>query len=398
MKVLYDHQAFQMQYFGGVSKCFCELISHLPSGIDAHISIVQSDNSHLWESGLVPHLQHVTMDHKQWNARYPGRLSDILYLAANKFLPLPTADSLNRRATRHALQMQDFDVFHPTYFKPDFLKHLGRKPFVVTVHDMMPELFPQYYGSNYSDLSWKKTLVHKADAIVAVSQNTKQDLIRILGVDEKKVHVIYHGGPEVCSQPSCAENSSSMQIDGLSICSSSRYFLYVGQRIFYKNFDRLLQSFGQAKDTASLRDVKLVCTGNAFTSDEQQLITRYGLSDRVLHCHPTDQQMQALYRGALAFVYPSAYEGFGMPILEAYANGCPCVLHRASCFPEVAADAAYYFTFDDGADELSALLQHVAELPEAERQAMIDRGYARLQHFSWQSSAEQLVKVYESVI
>lgn len=393
MKVLYDHQAFQMQYFGGVSKCFCELIKHLPSYVDARISIVQSDNSHLWESGLVPQLQHVTMDHKQWNARYPGRLSDILYLAVNKFLPLPTADSMNRRATRQALHKQDFDVFHPTYFKPDFLKYVGKRPFVITVHDMMPELFPQYYGSNYSDLAWKRTLVKKADAIVAVSQNTKQDLIRILGVEEKKVHVIYHGGPE---NRDIEENTSSAVFSSPQI--EGRYFLYVGQRIFYKNFDRLLQSFCLVKDTASLQDVRLVCTGNGFTYEELQLISRLGLSDRVIHYRPTDQQMQGLYRDALAFVYPSAYEGFGMPILEAYANGCPCVLNRASCFPEVASDAAYYFTFDDGVEALSSVLLQIADLPERERQAMIDRGYARLKHFSWRSSAEQLVKVYESVI
>ena len=103
MKILYDHQAFQMQYFGGVSKCFCELISHLPDGVQAQISIAQSNNVHLRESGLVEGLGYVTMDHRMWNEKHPGRLMDILYLAASKYLDLPTADSQNRRMTNWLL-------------------------------------------------------------------------------------------------------------------------------------------------------------------------------------------------------------------------------------------------------------------------------------------------------
>ena len=136
MRVLYDHQAFQMQYFGGVTKCFCELIGHLPAEVEPHISIVESNNVHLRASGLVPGLRPVSIDHKQWVARHPSQLMDLLYLAANKLLPLPTADSRNRRATYAALRRQDFDVFHPTFFKPEFLGPLGRKPFVLTIHDM----------------------------------------------------------------------------------------------------------------------------------------------------------------------------------------------------------------------------------------------------------------------
>lgn len=386
MKILYDHQAFQMQYFGGVSKCFCELISRLPEGVEAEISIAQSNNQHLRESRLVKDLQPVTMDHKQWSKMHPGKLMEALYLAANKFLPLNTADSLNRRATKSALLKQDFDVFHPTYFKPEFLRYLGTKPFVLTVHDMMPELYPQFYGQNCSDVVWKRHLVGKAAAIVAVSENTKKDLVRILNVPEEKVSVIYHGGPE---QTAPIESPRLVQ---------ERYFLYVGQRIFYKNFPQMLEAFSQVKNQPQMQGVKLVCTGAPFTTDEQALIERLSLEPCVMHLHPTDEEMQVLYRDALAFVYPSDYEGFGMPILEAFANGCPVLLNHASCFPEVAGDAALYFRLKEGLSELSECLTQIASWTEEQRSEWVEKGRARLQLFSWQKAAEQLTKVYQSVL
>lgn len=375
-----------MQYFGGVSKCFCELIANLPEGVEAQISIVQSDNQHLWESGLVEGLLHVTIDHKQWNKRFPGKLMDVLYLAANKYLPLPTADSQNRRITNWNLSRGDFDLFHPTYFKPEFLRYLGKKPFVLTVHDMMPELYPEYYGTNYPDLAWKRQLVKRANAIVAVSENTKADLVRILGVPEEKITVIYHGGPVV---------NTASEAPRLV---ASRYLLYVGQRIFYKNFVPLLDAFQKAQQREEMADVKLVFTGAPFTAEEQQLLAERSLLDHVLQLHPTDAQMQTLYRDALAFVYPSAYEGFGMPILEAFANGCPVLLNRASCFPEVGGDAARYFSFEQGTDQLTGLLIDVATDNADTRAAWAAKGAERLQQFSWKKSAQQLANLYQSLI
>jgi len=386
MRVLYDHQAFQMQYFGGVSKCFCELIKHLPQEVDATISIVQSDNVHLWESQLVRGLKHVLMDHHKWNCEHPGRFMDLLYLVANKYLPLNTADSQNRRITNKTLQEQHFDIFHPTYFKPEFLNYLGRKPFVLTVHDMMPELYPQQFGSGLHDIEWKRLLVKKASAIVAVSENTKKDLIDILNVPEHKISVIYHGGPRINGQKK------------MSRIIKDKYILYVGQRNFYKNYDQMLRAFCAVKDLQPFFGVKMVCTGAPFTEAEQRMINELGLRERVIFMHPSDAEIQILYRDAMAFVYPSEYEGFGMPILEAFANGCPCVLNDASCFPEVAKEAAVYFSLTQNGASLSDALLQVAIWNDAEREAMVQKGYDRLSHFSWEKSANQLYQVYKTVI
>lgn len=385
MRVLYDHQAFQMQYFGGVSKCFCELIGHMPAEVEPHISIVESNNVHLRESGLVPGLKPVSIDHKQWGRRHPGRLMDILYLAANKLLPLPTADSRNRRATYAALRAQEFDVFHPTFFKPEFLSLLGTKPFVLTIHDMTPELFPQYFGAD-PQVRWKRQLVDRAAAVVTVSECTKRDVIRLLGVPEEKISVIYHGGPQRIQA-----RSTERVIFG-------PYFFYVGQRFGYKNFGAMLRAFAVWADRNPDLQHRLVCTGASLTSAEKQLIHTLGLECRVIHLHASDQEMQILYQWADAFVYPSDYEGFGMPILEAYANGCPVLLNRASCFPEVAGDAAIYFDSHDVEGSFAAALQRVVEWSAAERQELVARGYERLEMFSWQKAALQLADVYKKVI
>ena len=380
MKVLYDHQTFQMQYFGGVSKSFCELISHLPEEIKVEICIVQSNNVHLRESGLVPDLKSVSMDHKIWNKKHPGKLMDVLYLAANRLLPLNTADSLNRRATFNALKNQDFDVFHPTYYKPEVLKFVGKKPLVMTIHDMMPELFPQYYSQKGIDVAGKRLMAEKAAHIVAVSQNTKEDAMRILGLPEEKITVIHHGGPKM------SEASGSPLVDG-------RYFLYVGQRTLYKRFIELLECFSSVAFRNDMLDVRLVCTGSPITLEEQQIISSLKLSDRIIHIRPSDSDMANLYANALAFVYPSAYEGFGMPILEAFAAGCPCLLNNASCFPEVAGDAAVYFK-----DNLDLKLVEVASWNQETRKNWQEKGYDCLSRYSWKKSAEKLAEVYKKVI
>lgn len=174
MKVLYDHQAFTMQYFGGVSKCFCELISHFPNGVETEISIVQSDNVHLKQSGLCGKLHPVDIDSYKFREQYNFRGAYRLYCAVNKLFPsLPTAENINKLKSIELLKSREYDIFHPTFFDSYFLPYLDGKPFVLTIHDMMPEIFLQYFGKNDMQIKGKKKLVDKASAIIAVSKQTK---------------------------------------------------------------------------------------------------------------------------------------------------------------------------------------------------------------------------------
>lgn len=384
MKVLYDYQAFTMQYFGGVSKSFCELISHFPEDVSVEIGVVQSNNIHLVQSGLCPMLKAVRFDYKTFLPHFHFKGKGRLYLWFNRLFPsFPSVEHLNKRKSIELLQSGSFDVFHPTFFDDYFLPYLNGKPFVLTIHDMMPELFPQYFSRKDLQIVGKRKLVERADAIITVSEHTKQDLVEILRVPENKINVVYHGSPvyETYTQNALIDKP---------------YFLYMGTRDKYKNFYQLIVDFGEF--SKKYEKALLVCTGSEFTLQEKEMFRKYNIVDKVIHYPATDENVKNLYANAIAFVYPSLYEGFGMPILEAFAYGCPVLLNNKSCFPEIAGNAGIFFLSDNGGSDLVEKLEIAFSWSDEERKSIIQLGYEKLKFYSWQKSAKQLKDLYESII
>ena len=381
MKVLFDHQAFTFQHFGGVSKCFCELIRNLPDNVNYSISIRQSANIHLRESNLVAEIETVKYDKQKYlqDFKFPGRhrvWDDVLL----KFPLFKPAEKINKEYSKYVLKHENWDIFHPTFFDPYFLEHIQNKPYVITVHDMIAELYPHLHLTRQKD--YKRKVVSRASAIIAVSENTKQDLCKILNVPEEKVHVIYHGGPlpqKVSERPT---------IEG-------KYFLYVGNRNGYKNFGKTVAAFVELHK--QYQNIKLVCTGHSFSSPEIMMFKQYKIEDNIIYIRPTDEELKNLYSYALAFIYPSDYEGFGLPILEAYAQGCPVLLNNKSCFPEIAKDAALYFDTNNKLS-LVEVMREVMNFTSEQRMALLKKEHERLSFFSWKNSAIQLSKVYESIL
>ncbi|WP_455666786.1 glycosyltransferase family 4 protein [Phocaeicola sp.] len=383
MKILYDYQAFTFQYFGGVSKSFCELISHLSNDIQTEIGVVQSNNIHLIQSGICKEVHPVSMDWITFNHVCRFRGKGHLYSMLNRLFPHWTAENVNRRRTIELLKEGKYNIFHPTFFDDYFLPYLNNKPFVLTVHDMMPELFPKYFKKNDPQIVNKRLLAKKASAIVAVSENTKNDLVNILEVPKDKVTVIYHGAP------------SRRQITSEPLVGKP-YFLYMGTRTNYKNFSQTIVDF--AGFTRVHADVLLICTGSNFNKTELALIRKYKVADKVMHRFATDKDVENLYAYAVAFIYPSLYEGFGMPILEAFAYGCPVLLNHKSCFPEIAGDAGVFFTSDDYGSDLYQKMEMVWNWCVSERRGVIEKGYKRLECFSWNESSKKLYEVYNSIL
>lgn len=384
MRILYDHQAFTMQYFGGVSKCFCELISNLPLDIEYNIGIEESNNIHLQKSNLYPQLRPVSFDKDSFTSKFNFKGKGRIFTLANRLFPfLPTTENINKAKSISLLKEGNFDIFHPTFFDDYYLSYLNGKPFVLTIHDMMPELFPEYFGKNNLQVLAKKKLVNKAAAIIAVSKQTKNDIINILGVPDNKIHVIYHGGP-------VRENLKTQ------LFSSSPFFLYVGQRGRYKNFRSLLKGFSSF--ILNKKEVKLICAGPKFTLSEIKMISEFGLEKNIVQKSVSDDELKVLYSNALAFIYPSLYEGFGMPILEAYAYGCPVILNHKSCFPEIAGDAAIYFESDNNSSNIHEVLNTFYSMTNFERNELIQKGYRRLSLFSWIKAAQMLGNVYQSIM
>ena len=378
MKVLFDHQAFQAQRIGGVSKSFCEIIRHLPEHVKWELSISQSDNVYIKD--LIPGVAPVKYSYGKIYSHNNFKWKGELYTLADKLHIIRMSESLNKEASIKALKKGDFDVFHPTYFNPYFLEKLGDKPFVLTIHDLIPEKFPEHFSRSDIQIRGRKALIERADAIVAVSENTKRDIIEIYGIPAEKISVIYHGGPE----PRMTEPATP---------SHRPYFLFVGARGKYKNFSALLKGFGEFREKNA--EVDLICTGHPFSADESAEIARLRLEGRIRCLSASEEEMVKLYNGAIALVYPSRYEGFGMPVLEAFAYHCPVLLGPGSSLPEVGGDVATYF--DPSFDDVAEKLEHHASMARAERDQLINAGLNRLKEFSWGKSAEKYVEVYSSI-
>lgn len=381
-KVLFDCQAFDMQTHGGVSKCFTELFKHLPLEMAAEIGVIETDNVYLQELGFPP-LGYV-YDHFISELNFPAKR--FLYKAYKNIIAghpsrWDRRPRINQYYSEKLIKRGDFDVFHPTFFNDYFLSFIKNKPFVVTVHDMIPELFPQYYAKDDVQIRLKRKVMPLASHIVAVSEQTKKDVVRLLNIPEEKVSVVYHG------------TSFKPYVPSIAGQQDYEYLLYVGERHFYKNF----MSFCQEVIPVLKRhqEMKVICTGMPFSAEELCFFNEKEIADRFIHRFVrSEQEMLDLYHYAVAFIYPSSYEGFGIPILEAYKANCPVMLNRASCFPEIAGDAAVYFNMGDMKSDLADQLEALCSLNSEERNALLAKQRQRLQRYSWEQAARALGNIY----
>jgi len=360
MNILYDHQIFGMQKFGGISRYFVELMSRLPDGCRFDNAVVFSDNVYL-NSASDEFSKGRHLPHFKGSARIKALV--------------------NRSNSARRIGKGYFDVFHPTYYNPYFLKNLKR-PYVITVHDMIHEKFSDMFQPKDPTKRFKREVVSRADKVIAISQNTKRDIVDIYGIPENKIEVVYHGH-------SCDEQRA-MPVDNLP----DRYILFVGQRDGYKNFERLLKSFGRIHE--KYPEIKLVCTGQDFSKQETDVITSLGLVGSVSRYFVSDSQLVYLYRNAICFVYPSLYEGFGIPILEAFANGCPVALSDTSCFPEIARDGGAYFDPYDEESIYEVLVRLIED--DSLKKELIAKGQLLLRDYSWDKMAAETAEVYRSVV
>jgi len=268
---------------------------------------------------------------------------------------------------------------HPTYYDTYFLKNL-RRPYVVTVHDLIEFKFKEQYR-NDSLIPNMKEIITKANRIISISENTKKDLIEILDIDPQKIDVIYHG----FNYPSTIKTTSN---------EFGRYILYVGYRGGYKNFSTLANVF--SKIIQNDEDLKLICVGQPFTKDESAHIKNLKINDRTIVIGANEKLLNELYSNALCFVYPTKYEGFGMSILEAFANNCPVCLSNTSSLPEVAGEAGAYFDPYDP-DSIQNTIERVIYNKQFATE-MVQQGNKQLQNFSWKKCAEETMKTYEKTL
>ena len=363
MKILYDHQIFSLQKHGGISRYFANLNQGINKCNEAtsEIGILFTNNAYVDNKGL-------------FSRAFDKRITD----NSKRF-------KYNKWYCRYLVDRNNFDVFHPTFYNPYFLNKL-KKPFVITVHDMINERFPQFYNTDPS-AAHKKELINRAAHIIAISDFTKQDLLEFFNINTDKISVIHHGYQ-------MQGNNQPANINPVNLTSiNEKFLLYVGDRYAYKNFLFFVDA------VASLiihNDIILLCAGGKkFNNKELETFEKLGIIDKIVRLEVNDRQLNQLYRKALAFVYPSLYEGFGLPVLEAFKNNCPVILSHTTALPEVAGNAAEYFDPHDKGSIASAV-KNVIDNPQ-KRSELKALGKERLKLFNFDNCLQKTLKVYSGL-
>jgi glycosyltransferase involved in cell wall biosynthesis len=362
MKILYDHQAFTIQKYGGVSRYFYEIANHI-AGMEGqeveifaplYINEYFRNDCKVRPRGIkIPHLPRT------------GRIVTAVNLTALR-LPIKPRRSV--------------DIFHETYYSMANCCPRSAKR-VLTVYDMIHEKFADNFLRRDKTQQIKAHAVRRADHVICISENTRQDLIALLGVQEEKTSVVYLGSSLV------TQKVAAKPAEG-----KKPFILYVGFRGGYKNFEGLLRAYGRSPLLKN--GFSIVCFGGGgFSASELSLAESLHISQgNILYMSGTDDILAGLYTSAAAFVFPSLYEGFGIPPLEAMSFGCPVVSANVSSLPEVVGDAAELFDPTDEA-EMRAAIERVISTPER-AQLLVDRGYERAKQFSWEKCARDTLNIY----
>jgi len=372
MKILIDPYIFNIQKFGGISRYYAEMYVSFnkTKGIKAICPLYYSENLHLKEYAyLISILSKLLAPIIK--SRFGNRVRDFFYL-----------NSYKKR--NDLLKKNQVDLFVPTYYNVDFLPYINEQPFVLTVYDMIHELFPQYFKNDKTTVPNKKILIEQATKIIAISESTKKDILKIYPhIDSTKIEVVYL---------SCTiDLEYTQKLDNFP----KRYILFVGNREIYKNFTFFIESVAPLLLADS--DLYVVCAGgNRFSDSEIGLLNELGIAKKIIQQNFNDTELASFYTNALCFVFASEYEGFGIPVLESMTCGCPVVLANHSSFPEVAGDAGVYFELNNGKDLQIKVEKLIFD--EEYRKLISEKSIEQAKKFSWKKCASETLKVYQSVV
>ncbi len=295
---------------------------------------------------------------------------------------------------RKQLRRDDIDVFHSTYYP---IPPMVDTKTVLTVHDVRLMRFPETYSrARYWFLKLAVPYsVKRADKIIADSDFTKEELVKLLGVPREKIAVV-HPGANPRFKP--IRDQTSLKRVKAKLSLPDRFVLFVGHLEPRKNLARLVEAFSILKSKTKLPH-KLVILGRESWGYEPvfEAAERHNeCSDIVFTGYVDEDDLPLVYNLADALAFPSLYEGFGLPLLEAMACGVPVVTSKVSSLPEVAGKAAILvdpYNVEEIADGLAAVLED-----EALRQALINKGLDRAKKFRWEEAAAQIIHAYEEVI
>lgn len=362
MRIFYDHEIFSMQKYGGVSRYFFELISRFSntSYCEPILDSIYSNNEYLL------------------NLKSNFKIKNKLFSIRTKFFNPRLITFLNNIKVNKNI----CDIHHKTYYSNYYKKGC---PIIITIHDLIAEKFASDHIYLKNDIIKKKQAIDRSDHVITVSNQTKKDLIEFYNISKEKISVIYHGGDYLVNNRKIYFDENYFQ---------KPFFLFVGKRTFYKNFDKLLKAL--SIDKSILKNFDIICVGGGnFTTDERELIKFYNLDQSCIKSiDVNDKNLKFLYQSARALIYPSLDEGFGIPILEAMYNKCPVICSKISVFEEIFKNNVLYFDPNDEFDILKSINNF---LNRTDSSKLPIKSYNYAMKYNWNKSLSDTYAIYDKI-
>ena len=368
LQVLLEGKIFEEQPLGGISRIYHEILPRICQ-MDEQISFSILTSGRL----LQPLPKHPQIGGD------PSTFPVDRYLRPKRIF-WQLQDYLRAKVQIASIQSDRNSIWHATYFR---LPNWWEGPRVASVYDLIYEKYYHFFNKGYDNIlrERKKRSVLAADKVICISESVRSDVIEIYGLPKERVIAIPLACGDSFKKMSREEIAPHFHVD-------QPFILYVGTRHPYKNFETLLSAYAAWPRRS---EIKLVVVGNPWSREELKEIATAGLqSDIICRSSIADEELCALYNQALAFVYPSLSEGFGIPLLEAMACGCPIVASRIPTSLEIARDVPYYFD-PLNKDELIAALDAACYSEEIKSRDDI------LANYSWDRTARETLQVYKEL-
>ena len=369
MKIIFDHQVFTQQSYGGISRYFVRLMQGLIA-LSHQADVIAPIHRNRYLKDLPTERVHgVELE------RFPPKMGGLMMV-------------VNDQLSKLKMRGMCTDVLHETYYGAQTLC-TSAKCRVITVYDMIHEKYTANVSTKDPAIRYKRLAVDRADHVICISHSTKIDLCSLFDVPENKVSVVHLGFEKFNQWGNLSNTPSSAQ-------QQRPFLLYVGSRGGYKNFARMLKAVASRPALKGDFDV-VAFGGGAFNADELALIGTLGFAPQaVRQVGGGDEVLGSLYAAAAVFVYPSIYEGFGLPPLEAMAHNCPVVTSNSSSMPEVVGNAGEYFDPLDIEAQSDAICKAVFDAQR--RSQLIELGRQRLPMFAWDRCALETQAVYQQIL
>jgi len=300
--------------------------------------------------------------------------------------------------------LSNYDIVHYPYFHPFFitLPFFKKTTTFVTIHDLIPLIYPKQYPPGIKGklrFIVQKWLIKRVDVIIAVSETSKKDIVRLLNIPQEKIRVIYEGPKKIYSP--IPKDVEELKEIAKKYKLPKKFVLYVGDVNYNKNI------LGLA-DACKLAKIPLVMVGKQAASEDidkkhpenrefVKFLEKYAEDPEILRLgYVPDEELKAIYNLATLYCQPSFYEGFGLPVLEAFACGAPVLISKTQALVEVVGDAAVMANPKDPKDMAEKIIK-LASSPEI-RAMLSKKGKERVEKFSWDKTARQTAKLYSGVL